>query len=285
MARRIARARGVPWLYDVRGLLAQEYVDAGHWRANGWRASRVERLERRLLADADAIVTLTRAVETRLPPSPAPKAVIPCSVDTSEFRPSDSERAAVRSELGLGAAPVLVYSGSLGSWYRLDEMLDFYVAARRRLPQLCFLVLSPQCAVAQAAAAARGLADRVVAIAVPPDAVPRHLAAADFGVCFLGRLESKVASSPTKYGEYLASGLPVVTNDWIGDARLLAHEPAWLTVCENSPAEYERAAEMIDRLLAQAHLTRQAARGLAMREFSLQAAVDRYDELYRRVVS
>ena len=36
MARLASRGAGRPWIFDLRGLLAQEYVDAGHWRRNGW---------------------------------------------------------------------------------------------------------------------------------------------------------------------------------------------------------------------------------------------------------
>jgi hypothetical protein len=52
--------------------------------------------------------------------------------------------------------------------------------------------------------------------------MPEYLSAADAGMCFLGDHHSKAASSPTKYGEYLASGLAVVTNPWTGDAARLA---------------------------------------------------------------
>ena len=131
----------------------------------------------------------------------------------------------VRSDLGWGDEPALVYSGSLGSWYRLGEMLDFFEAARKEITGLRFLLLTPQVTLAEQEVRARQLAGHVVARAAAPDAVPSYLAACDAGICFLGRHASKDASSPTKYGEYLAAGLPVVTNSWIGDARDLAAEP------------------------------------------------------------
>jgi len=293
MARLISRGAGtprVPWVFDVRGLLAQEYVDAGHWTEGSLRQRLTSAVERRLLEQADGVVTLTRRIVERLPEPEAggstrPAAVVPCSVDLESFRPSAEWRRAVREELRLGDDPLLVYSGSLGSWYRLDEMLDFFEAAGRTLAGLRFLLLTPQAAAATQAANARGMASRVTARSLEPDAVPRYLAAGDAGICFLGKHESKQASSPTKFAEYLAAGLPVITNRWIGDADTLAGEECWILVDEFSASDYEQAAARLTGLLAAPAATRRASRALAEREFALEAAVDRYDALYRQLLT
>lgn len=280
---------GVPWIFDLRGLLAEEYVDAGHWRRGGIRHRVTSAIEAKLLRSADGLVTLTRKVRdqvsARTGPGPGrPTAVIPCSVDLEIFRPSEVWRREVRDELGWGDEPVLVYSGSLGSWYGLKEMLDFFAEARAEIPKLRFLLLTPQVSLAEGELRTRQLVGEVVVRAVTPDAVPRYLAAADVGICFLRRHASKEASSPTKYGEYLAAGLPVVTNGWIGDAHELAGEPAWLLVEAFDPGDYHAAARDVARLLQTPAATRLAARGLAGREFGLDTAVDRYDDIYRRVL-
>ena len=179
---------------------------------------------------------------------------------------------------------MLVYSGSLGSWYRIGEMLDFFEAARDEIAGLRFLLLTPQASLAEDELRTRQLVGHVVARAVAPDAVPRYLAAADAGICFLGRHASKEASSPTKYGEYLAAGLPVVTNSWIGDAHDLAAEPAWLLVEAFAPRPTARPPCGLARLLSEPAATRLAARDLARREFALDTAIDRYHDLYMKVL-
>ena len=290
MARLTAAGVRIPWIFDLRGLLAQEYVDAGHWHRNGWLTRLTAAVELKLIRSADGLVTLTRRVVEDLPRPPAAagcrrETVIPCSVDLDVFRPSESWRREVRSELGWGDEPVLVYSGSLGSWYKLGEMLDFFETARRATRGLRFLLLTPQTDIAEDAARLRGLAPVVSARKLAPDAVPRHLAACDAGICFLGRHASKIASSPTKYGEYLAAGLPVITNGWIGDAAALAHEKGWILVDDFGDAAYSQATTRLARLLATPASTRASARELAKREFALETAIDRYDALYRRVLA
>jgi glycosyltransferase involved in cell wall biosynthesis len=164
-------------------------------------------------------------------------------------------------------------------------MLDFFVAAGESLRGLRFLLLTPHVDKAQAAIEDRRLESRVVARRLAPDDVPRFLAAADAGICFVGRHPSKVASSPTKYAEYLAAGLPVVTNGWIGDSARLVAEAPWILVEEFSPRAYRQAAGRLAVLLAAPASTRDASRALATREFGLEAAIDRYESLYRRVLN
>jgi glycosyltransferase involved in cell wall biosynthesis len=201
------------------------------------------------------------------------------------FQPSEAWRREVRMELGLGDERVLVYSGSLGSWYQLGEMLDFFEAASESIDGLRFLLLTPHIALAKPAIQARRLESRVIVRQLGPDAVPRFLAAADAGICFLGRYPSKIASSPTKYAEYLAAGLPVVTNGWIGDAARLAGEAPWILVDEFLRPAYQQAAARLSVLLATPGPTRAACRALAAREFGLETAIARYESLYRHVLS
>jgi glycosyltransferase involved in cell wall biosynthesis len=92
---------------------------------------------------------------------------------------------------------------------------------------------------------------------------------------------SKRASSPTKYGEYLATGLPVVVDSWTGDVNLIAHSEAIITVNGFQDAEFVAAAETLAQRLRTPEATSRAARALAEREFRLEDAVERYDRMYR----
>ena len=49
---------GTKMIFDVRGLMAEEYVDAEHWREGGIPYRITKATERRILAATDAIVTL-----------------------------------------------------------------------------------------------------------------------------------------------------------------------------------------------------------------------------------
>jgi glycosyltransferase involved in cell wall biosynthesis len=289
MAVLLARRLHAPWLFDLRGLLAQEYVDAEHWRRGGLSHRITERAERSLLAAADGVVVLTRAihrelVETGALSAEAISAVIPCAVDLDEFRPEPSRRALWRHRLGVGDEPLLVYSGTLGSWYRPSEMIDFWLAAREQVPGLRFLFLTPQVEAARQLVRARDLEGQTIIQSAAPYEVPGCLAACDAGICFLAPVPSKRASTPTKYGEYLGAGLPIVVDAWTGDVAHLASSDAVITLPRFDAPAYAAAAKTLAQRLRRGAAATADPLALAAREFALPTAVDRYHHIYRSMV-
>src|SRR4051794_19993866 len=65
------RMTGVPFIFDFRGYLAEEYVDRGTWRAGGWLYRLTKAAERRLLRAADGVVVLTERMVGSIRPSSA----------------------------------------------------------------------------------------------------------------------------------------------------------------------------------------------------------------------
>jgi glycosyltransferase involved in cell wall biosynthesis len=287
IAAALSAAHRAPWVFDVRGLLAQEYVDAGRWPPGGVLDRLTRAVETTLLRRAHGLVFLTHRVVGRLRdegrlPMGRPVAVISCAVDLERFAPSAEARVRVRRDLGLGDEPLMVYAGSLGSWYLHSAMLDFLEVARTVLPGLRFLVLTPQPCILQGDVERRALDRQVIVRSVSPSLVPDHLGASDFGISFISPSPSKIASSPTKLAEYLACGLPVVVNEGVGDVDTLAGEASWIVVRELAPEAYREASLRVREQLA-AQDRRESARNLAVRRFALAAAIDGYDALYREV--
>ncbi len=228
IARLAPRAR---LLFDVRGMLAEEAADGGGWKRDGVRYRLVKRYEHYLFHHAAGIVVLTEALRKilrgqSLVPGTTPIEVVPCCVDEASFRVDPRERARVRAELGLTDRTVVVYSGTLGSWYKAREMARFVGLLRRERPDTALLVLTQANAgelVQAARAEGLGEADIVVR-SVPPGEMPSALSAGDLGLSFIEPCFSKIGSSPTKVAEYLAAGLSVVVNAEVGDQALLAED-------------------------------------------------------------
>ncbi|HET9529636.1 MAG TPA: glycosyltransferase [Blastocatellia bacterium] len=224
IARRMAGGR---LLFDIRGLMPEEYVDAGIWPEAGYLYRLVKRAERRLLAAADGFVVLTEKARDILFPGcletdarGRPIEVIPCCVDTERFQEANSiPREEVREEMGLRDRRVIVYLGALGGWYLTDEMTDFLAAAHSQDTSTFSMILTqspPE--MIEPRLKDIGLLQRDYLIKkVAPADVPRYLRASDMALSFIKPCYSKLASSPTKIAEYLAAGLPVVCNRGIGD--------------------------------------------------------------------
>lgn len=282
---------GAKLLFDVRGMLGDEYVDGGSWTRDDLRYKLVKRWEAHLFAHAGGIVVLTEALRSwlrahRLVPAATPIEVVPCCVDTDTFQIDPAQRAKTRAALGLGERTVVVYSGTLGSWYKAAEMARFVGLLRAHRSDVMLLVLThADAGELRRAAHAQGLGEGdVVVRKVAPSEMARTLCAGDVGLSLIEPCFSKKGSSPTKVAEYLAAGLTTVVNRGVGDQDELADEPDGCVVLPSFDepslaAGARRVAEILARPAAE---RAEAARRVADARFSLATlGVPRYLSLYR----
>jgi glycosyltransferase involved in cell wall biosynthesis len=290
----LKRRYGIKMIFDLRGLMAEEYVDAKHWPEGGLRYRITKNAERRILATTDAVVTLTERIWPIIKDWEGLKdrnvhhAVIPCCVNLKLFRFSEEDRARRRSELGLGDRLTLVYSGSLDGWYLTAEMADFFrdVVERRGDAHLLWLTTGSAERVRQLMSA-RGIQENQYTIrSVTASEVPSYLAAGDLGLSFIRRCFSKIASSPTKNGEYLACGLPLVINAGIGDSDdLVTTWNAGVLLDELDQKNFDKAYGSIERFILNAD-AKTNARRVAENLFDLHMiGAERYANLYEAVLN
>jgi glycosyltransferase involved in cell wall biosynthesis len=129
----------VPFLFDIRGFYADERVDGNLWNRKNIIYNLVylffKKKEKKFLSNADHIISLTETGKKvmfewpYLNPSKNTISVIPCCADLDHFNPANinSElQKQLRKELDITSKDfILSYLGSIGTWYLLDEMLDF----------------------------------------------------------------------------------------------------------------------------------------------------------------
>jgi glycosyltransferase involved in cell wall biosynthesis len=267
MALRAGLGKRARLLFDIRGFWANERVDARLWRRSGGLYRLAKRYERRFFAEADAVVTLTEAsvpqIRTWMGPNDAPVEVIPTCVDLERFKPN---RPGDRG-------PRALWAGTVGPRY------DFRagVALVRELG-LPFTVLTRE--TDDARAALDGAIDAEVRT-VPPAAVPAELGAGDLGLSTMLPTFSKLASAPTRVGEYLAAGMPVAALAGVGDLdRLLPDGGVGVVLKDSSAGAIRAGAEELRPLLADPG-TPARCRSVAEQRFSLADGVVRYLELYK----
>ena len=290
-------------LFDCRGMIGDEYVDCGYWTKDRLEYRLVKAYERRLFRNADGIVVLTRALATWLGEhgvlGPRPRLeVVPCCVDMDRFQPSASARERIRAELGIGGdALVVLYAGSLGTWYLEAEMARFAVAVRQRLAEVgderavLFVCLTPGDASGLRAQLDRhGFPEAAVIVRkIAPKHMPDYLSAGDIGLSFIQSCFSKKGSSPTKVAEYLACGNVVVVNGDIGDQADLAAEKESCVVLTGFSADrlQEAARTAVDLVTVRTRAERvEHAVATARRHFGLEeVGVARYERLYAALAS
>jgi glycosyltransferase involved in cell wall biosynthesis len=285
---------GLKLIFDIRGLMAEEYGEAGHWKEGGLPYKVTKALERRLLKSADGFVTLTNRIWSvikdweGLRDKNVNHAVVPCCADLELFRFRETDRTQRRRELGLGERFTLVYSGSIGPWYLSDKMVNLFVKLLSRKPDAHFLWLT----MGDGAIVDKLMRDQQIApshytvLRAEQADVPSYLAAADLGIAFYKPGFSKLATSPVKVTEYLSLGLPIVINRGIGDSdSLVENEHVGVLVRDFTADSYSEAVAKIEALSADPLTLRKRARAVAEKLFDLRTiGAERYADLYQRVL-
>lgn len=283
---------GARLIFDIRGFLPEEYVSSGNWPANGVLFRLTKAVERWLFRSADAFVVLTeRARETLFPASSPgkaagrPIAVIPCCVSPERIAPR-SDRDATRRELGLSDRVVYVYIGALGGYYLLGETAELLALAHEKDPRAFALVLTHGPAAPIAAELERhGLtANDYRVMRTEPEDVPLFLGAADVALSIIRPSYARIASSPTKFAEYLAAGLPVISTAGIGDVDAHIEEARAGAVVRTLDREsYDQALRAIEALRRDPGLAARC-RELAHTRYDLETVGGaRYRQLYEEL--
>ncbi|MFM7664312.1 MAG: glycosyltransferase, partial [Bacteroidota bacterium] len=229
----------------------------------------------------DAIISLTndglQALEERYAASfdQRKATVIPCCVDTLRF--SAKATSISKKDLGFSEdARILIHVGSAGTWYRLDQELVFFKALKAVDSRWCFVILTQDIATAKAIVGDTDLyKDYLFIQSVNYREVPEYLNMAEAAVQFIEPSFAKRASSPVKFAEALALGVPVIANEGVGDvAALLKEGQAGMVV--PSWNDLEKFAQQWDYN----QYNRSAIRDYAVRNFGLDVGVQRYFNVY-----
>jgi glycosyltransferase involved in cell wall biosynthesis len=181
---------------------------------------------------------------------------------------------------------VFTYVGSVGTWYAMEELLDFFGVALAEIPTaaLLLIVRGPLAPLRESVERKGFLAVSSIASSVPNGEIPKWLSISKVGVAFYRQGISNIARFPTKIGEYLASGLPVVVSGGVGDCdRIVEGERVGVSVREFTVPEYQRAARLLRELLRDEGLPDRCRR-TALTHLSLAVGVQRYYSVYRHLM-
>jgi glycosyltransferase involved in cell wall biosynthesis len=258
------------FIFDTRSFWPDERVEMGMMRGGGLMHRIAKHYERRFFAEADAVVTLTNAsippIREWMGPNDAPIEVITTCADLERFRIN------ARPDRG----PRAIWAGTVGPRY--DFRVGVQLAREMELP---LTVLTREAELARSALDGT----RAEVKTLPPAEVPAQFAPGDLGLSTMLPSFGMLASAPTRIGEYLAAGMPVAALSGVGDLdQILPENNVGVTLADSSPASVKAAAEKL-RPLLQDPATPARCRRVAEEQFSLEQGVERYRQLYKRLLS
>lgn len=288
---------GVKFLFDMRGFFADERVDGGIWPLHHPLYKQIyqyfKRKEKDFFLNADHVISLTEAGKNIIQgfhyiPSNWKCTVIPCCADLAHFNTQNiesSSAAQFKEKYQLQRyKQKWFYLGSIGTWYMLPEMLDFFKVVLRHEPQSLMAFFTHE-----AAANIYSLAEKkqipkenILVTPLQRNEIPGIITLFDASVFFIKPVFSKKASSPTKQGEIMAMGIPIVCNAGVGDTEeIIQQYQAGAVIHEFTTEAYEAAYLQI----IQRNYNREKAIEGACAWYSLQTGVERYAGVYRELLN
>jgi glycosyltransferase involved in cell wall biosynthesis len=288
----LAQLCGLRFLYDADSILSEEYVDNGYWSKESLTFRFTSWIESVSRKRADAVVVLSQRLHDdfiRQHGIRAPVEVIPCCVDLELFVYTEQARQERRRQLQLADDEKLfVYVGKLGPRYLVQEMFEFFGLAKARLGGARLLILSGDSPDGfHRLAAATGLASEDYAVRrAGRGEVPEWLSAADAGLSFVRSADCERGSSPVKIGEYLATRLPVMITEAIGDySGWISQHRLGVVVKSLDQSGHSEAIESLADLWDDPSLG-DRCRNFAEENLSLKSvAALRYDRTYKRLLA
>ncbi len=287
----LKKACEVKFIFDMRGFWADERVEGGIWKKESLLYRTAKYFEKKFLSNSDIVISLTHAGKTEIENHPSLNkgiiniTVIPTCVDMEKFRLEERNNADLLSRQDIDNRFILIYIGSISTWYMPNEMIDFFSVVQKHIEKVHFLILTKEKILFEDILKTKKFNNNTVSILnVRHDLISSYLLFGKVGVAFYKHGYSRKACCPTKFGEYLACGLPVIINSGIGDCDdIILKERVGVIINEFSSKEYERAIKELKVLLSGGDVLRQRCRAVAKKYFSLEMGVERYWEVYKRL--
>lgn len=290
---RLKRKYGTKFIFDMRGFWADERVDGGLWDLNNFLYKRIynyfKRKEREFLEEADYVISLTENGKNEMLSWSSTKQdirikVIPCCTDLDLFNTeavTDEIKKNCRSQLGIAKDQfILGYIGSIGTWYMLPEMMDYFKELKNKIPNAVFLFVTGEPPEhLKSVAAEKGIdTNDIAVISVLHKEVPHYISLMDASIFFIKPSYSKKASSPTKQGEIMAMGVPLICNSNVGDTDLIVSKYEAGKVIDDFSIETYRA-----NIISPNTFDRSVISAGAKSYFSLEEGVQRFLDVYSKV--
>ena len=273
------RLYGIPFLFDMRGFWADERVEGGLWNLKNPFYKLVyfyfKRKEKQFLLESSHIISLTYNGKKNILKLPSFThlesniSVIPCCTDLNLFKPVKRDS----DSFTIG------YLGSLGTWYMIKEMLVFFKKIKNKIPNSKFHFLTKDDSeIIFTYCKEIGINRKYILVGESDRKdIPFQTRNWNFSLFFIKPSYSKLFSSPTKQGELMAMGIPIICNSGVGDVDNIVKK-------YDSGTIFEMGKKLnIESLLNNVFDENKIVRG-AKDYFSLEKGVESYLEIYAKII-
>ena len=272
---------GLRVIFDADGFSADEKVDFAGLSPSGLNYRVLRDIEAQMTRVADTVLTRTQAA------IPILQARAGAGTDPSKYFVVTNGRSitpfyASHNDLDDSRDPVISYVGSLGAKYCPETMLAVACAIRERLPELKFKIFTGDGNNMEKAIAESGMSDPtwIIIDRVAPQDLQACLAGCDVALSFLKPAFSTRGVIPTKLGDYLLAGLPIIGSAGAGNTQPLIDAGVFFA------SDGSNLDEIVDwvslTVMKDRGAMRETCRKIGEEQFSISVSVARYLMAMRR---
>lgn len=289
---------GTRFLFDMRGFWADERIDGNIWSLKNPVFKTVykyfKKKELAYFSNADHIVSLTECAKKEIKSWEKLKdynlniTVIPCCADLNLFSKKNikqNQLIEIKKNLNIPENTFIVsYLGSLGTWYQTKEMLEFFQFLLKQKPESHFLIIThdnPD--IIWNDVTKLGIdKNKITITSADRSEVPNLIALSDYSIFFIKQAYSKKASSPTKQGEIMGLGIPIICNSGVGDVDTIVNDSkSGFIIHHFTENEYQ---QVIDKIMINQTFNETDIINGAYKYYSLENGIERYFEIYKLIL-
>lgn len=277
----IKKLIGIKFIFDMRGFWADERVDGDIWKKDSLLYKLAKWFESKFIVNADHLVSLTESaineikkfkyIDSNMPSY----SVIPTCANLDMFTHQPKKN----KNFTLG------YVGSAGTWYNFDSVIAAFLELLKIIPDATLLIVNQN----EHEYILKKLVENNISqnqfklISANHSEVPLLMNQMDAGIFFIKQLYSKLASAPTKLGEFLGCGIPCLTNNKIGDMQsIIEEEGVGVSIPDFSDAAILSGVQDLIYITQVPGISNKCISS-SKKYFSLNNGVKRYDEIYSSI--
>ena len=275
------------YIFDMRGFWADEKVDGGVWKKTSFLYKFIKYIERKLLFNAEQIVTLTHAGKKDIKSLKCTKdsidriSVIPTCANLDIFRPFLLEGLNIEEDVF-----VLGYVGSVGTFYMFDEVLkSFKKLIKVKKNSKLIIINKNQHDYIKSCIHKENMKDLDIEVrSADYQDMTKEINAFDAGIFYIKPSFSKRSSSPTRLAEYLGCGKPCITNYGVGDTEyVISSGNVGVILKDFSDDSHISGIEELLTLVNDPEVSTRCV-NISKKYYSLDKGVNEYNKLYSRMI-
>lgn len=275
----------IPYIFDIRGFWPEEMINSGSINRTSNVYKLIKKIEVYTFKNSAHIISLTNAaIDYLIKKYPnqinvEDISVIPTCVDLEQFQVLDAKQK--QSHFNLYCV------GSVKGWFMIDWVLHVFTLVRKKHESAkLHIVTRDDPSFVFSKLENHDINEKDIEIfAVPFEKISLEINKANFGIFFYKPYVSELARSPTKMGEFLACGVPCISNEGVGDVKeILVENKVGLVMEDPFQISADTLNLEINNILEIENIS-ERCRKVAVEYYSLKKGVDMYNKVYSSVIS